>query len=49
MVIKQQKIKNYEKDQEEIKAIKNELKECIEKQEFERAIELRDQLRKMKP
>jgi protein-arginine kinase activator protein McsA len=43
------KIKNYEKDQEEIKLVENELKECIEKQEFERAIELRDQLRKMKP
>lgn len=43
------KIKNYEKDQEEIKTIENELKECIEKQEFERAIELRDQLRKIKP
>ena len=43
------KIKNYEKDQEEIKTIENELKECIEKQEFEKAIELRDQLRKKKP
>ena len=43
------KIKNYEKDQEEIKAVEDELKTCIENQEFERAIELRDQLRKMKP
>lgn len=43
------KIKNFEKDQEEIKKIEDELKACVEAQEFERAIELRDQLRKMKP
>jgi excinuclease UvrABC helicase subunit UvrB len=43
------KIKNFEKDQEEIKKIEDELKACVEAQEFEKAIELRDQLRKMKP
>ena len=43
------KIKNFEKDQEEIKKIEDELKACVESQEFEKAIELRDQLRKMKP
>lgn len=43
------KIKNFERDQEEIKKIEDELKVCVEAQEFERAIELRDQLRKMKP
>jgi len=43
------KIKNFERDQEEIKKVEDELKECIEKQDFEKAIELRDQLRKMKP
>jgi excinuclease UvrABC helicase subunit UvrB len=43
------KIKNFERDQEEIKKIEDELKACVEAQEFERAIELRDQLRKMKP
>ena len=43
------KIKNFEKDQEEIKKIEDELKACVEAQEFERAIELREQLRKMKP
>jgi protein-arginine kinase activator protein McsA len=43
------KIKNFERDQEEIKKIEDELKSCVEAQEFERAIELRDQLRKMRP
>ena len=43
------KIKNFEKDQEEIKKIEDELKACVEAQEFEKAIELRDQLRKMRP
>jgi protein-arginine kinase activator protein McsA len=43
------KIKNFERDQEEIKKVEDELKECIEKQDFEKAIELRDQLQKMKP
>ena len=43
------KIKNFERDQEEIKKVEDELKACIESQDFERAIELRDQLRKMKP
>ena len=43
------KIKNFEKDQEEIKKIEDELKACVDAQEFEKAIELRDQLRKMKP
>lgn len=43
------KIKNFERDQEEIKKIEDELKACVEAQEFERAIELRDQLRKIKP
>jgi excinuclease UvrABC helicase subunit UvrB len=43
------KIKNFERDQEEIKKIEDELKSCVEAQEFEKAIELRDQLRKMKP
>ena len=43
------KIKNFEKNQEEIKQIEDELKACVEAQEFERAIELRDQLRKLKP
>ena len=43
------KIKNFEKDQEEIKKIEDELKACIESQDFEQAIELRDQLRKMRP
>jgi excinuclease UvrABC helicase subunit UvrB len=43
------KIKTFEKDQEEIKKIEDELKECIKLQNFEKAIELRDQLRKMRP
>ena len=43
------KIKNFERDQEEIKKVEDELKACIESQDFEKAIELRDQLRKMKP
>lgn len=43
------KIKNFEKDQEEIKKIEDELKACIESQDFEQAIGLRDQLRKMRP
>ena len=43
------KIKNFERDQEEIKKIEDELKSCVEAQEFEKAIELRYQLRKMKP
>jgi protein-arginine kinase activator protein McsA len=43
------KIKNFEKDQEEIKKIEDELKDCIKSQNFEKAIELRDQLRKMRP
>jgi protein-arginine kinase activator protein McsA len=43
------KIKNFERDQEEIKKIEDELKACIESQDFEQAIGLRDQLRKMRP
>jgi protein-arginine kinase activator protein McsA len=43
------KIKTFEKDQEEIKKIEDELKECIKSQNFEKAIELRDQLQKMRP
>jgi protein-arginine kinase activator protein McsA len=43
------KIKTFEKDQEEIKQVEDELKDCIKSQNFEKAIELRDQLRKMRP
>ena len=35
--------------QEEIKQVEDELKDCIKSQNFEKAIELRDQLRKMRP
>ena len=43
------KIKTFERDQEEIKQVEDELKDCIKSQNFEKAIELRDQLRKMRP
>jgi protein-arginine kinase activator protein McsA len=43
------KIKTFERDQEEIKKIEDELKDCIKSQNFEKAIELRDQLQKMRP
>jgi protein-arginine kinase activator protein McsA len=43
------KIKTFERDQEEIKKVEDELKDCIKSQNFEKAIELRDQLRKMRP
>jgi excinuclease UvrABC helicase subunit UvrB len=43
------KIKTFERDQEEIKKIEDELKDCIKSQNYEKAIELRDQLRKMRP
>ena len=43
------KIKNFESDQEEIKKVEDELKDCIKLQNFEKAIELRNQLRKMRP
>ena len=38
-----------ERQRQDIKKIEDELKDCIKSQNFEKAIELRDQLRKMRP
>jgi protein-arginine kinase activator protein McsA len=43
------KIKSLETNQDEINKLEEELKSCIEKQDFEKAIEIRDQLQKLKP
>ena len=42
------KIKNLEKNKEKISGLKKELDECIKTQNFERAIELRDELNSLK-
>jgi protein-arginine kinase activator protein McsA len=43
-----EQIKNLATNQEEIKKLELELKESIKEQNFERSIEIRDQLRKLK-
>jgi protein-arginine kinase activator protein McsA len=43
-----EQIKNLGTNQEEIKKLELELKESIKEQNFERSIEIRDQLRKLK-
>ena len=42
------KIKKIEGNQESITQLENELKECIEIHNFERAIEIREELKKLK-
>jgi protein-arginine kinase activator protein McsA len=42
------RIKSLEENKDKIAALENDLKEAINKQDFEKAIEIRDELKKLK-
>jgi protein-arginine kinase activator protein McsA len=42
------RIKNLEANKEKINGLENDLKEAINKQDFEKAIEIRDEIKKLK-